>query len=98
MAPAPVISEIPTQITTDTPSVMSRDSEVESPSSLGYGTTPDSELSLTSEPSPEPRHEKLPPLMAPVDARAKSRAKAKELSLEEQVSQGCRPNFSRTYC
>lgn len=87
MASNEVTSETPAPISTDTP--MSRDSEVESPSSLGDETTPDSELSLSSEPSPDPgRHSKTSPFIAaPVDAKAKAVAKAKTLTFEEQVSQ-----------
>lgn len=61
---------------------ISRDSEIQSPSSLGDDSTPDTELSLASE--PEIDHKKP---SSSIDKKANARSKAASLSLEEQVCQ-----------
>ena len=59
-----------------------RDSDVQSPSSLGDDSTPDTELSLSSEPPLELDAKKA---SAFTNAKANARRKAASLSVEEQV-------------
>jgi hypothetical protein len=59
-----------------------RDLDVQSPSSLGDDSTPDTELSLSSEPPLELDAKKASVF---TDAKANARRKAASLSLEEQV-------------
>ncbi len=80
-----VLTEPPPLMSFDSVESMSRDSEIQSPSSLGDDSTPDTELSLSSELAPEAELKKL---STPIDSKANARAKAASLSLEEQVGSG----------
>jgi hypothetical protein len=72
--------EPPRLMSFDSVDSISRESEIQSPSSLGDDSTPDTELSLSSE--PEVDHKK-PSIF--IDMKANARSKAASLSLEEQV-------------
>ncbi len=72
--------EPPRLMSFDSVDSISRESEIQSPSSLGDDSTPDTELSLSSE--PEVDHKK--PSIS-IDTKANARSKAASLSLEEQV-------------
>jgi hypothetical protein len=76
-----VLMEPPRLMSFDSVDSISRDSEIQSPSSLGDDSTPDTELSLSSE--PEVDHKKPSSF---IDTKANARSKAASLSLEEQVS------------
>jgi hypothetical protein len=72
--------EPPRLMSFDSVDSISRESDFQSSSSLCDDSTPDTELSLSSE--PEVDHKK--PLIS-IDMKANARRKAASLSLEEQV-------------
>jgi hypothetical protein len=76
-----VLLEKPPLISFDSVDSLSRESEIQSPSSLGDDSTPDTELSLSSE--PELDHKEP---TTSLDTKANARKKAASLTLEEQVT------------
>lgn len=73
--------EKPSLISFDSVDSLSRESEIQSSSSLGGDSTPDTELSLSSEPK---LGLKKPSTF--IDTKANARRKAASLTLEEQVN------------
>jgi hypothetical protein len=78
-----VLTAPPALTRLDSVETVSRESDVQSPSSLGDDSTPDTELSLSSEPPLELGTKKI---STSIDPKANARRKAASLSLEEQVS------------
>ena len=78
-----VLTEPPPLMSFNSVDSMSRDYDVQSPSSLGDDSTLDTELSVSSEISPEPDSKNI---STSIDIKSNTRSKAASLSLEEQVS------------